>query len=498
MADMSLRTLTDLLGKGKTRVGNIAGRAAIRTGGALLMALFLTLDKTWATGPRQFVGAFILSVVAAMMLRAHLNTVDTDDFERYRHEGVAWMTSLLAVGGVQVANLTIGVSSDSPVRFLFLAPVIAHAMLVAALVTPGVGIVTLSMTALLLGITGVMPANVLITAWLSGAVAAHVVNPLKQRSDLLRALSLVMGAQVVIAGALSIMNGDRIPVVMEAMVWSVLSAIIATSIFWLGVALLEKMFGIVSDWTLLELCSPEQPILKDLVLRAPGTWAHSVGVANLAETAAHKVGANALLCRTMAYYHDIGKTLRPNFFIENQVGHNLHDELTPILSAQVVASHVKDGVEIARKHKIPQSIIDGIEQHHGTSLITFFYHRALEDPEADENSPLSEERFRYPGPRPQSKEAAILHLADMVEAASRVLPSGMDMCAFIDGLVRKTKADGQLDDADLTYKETQLIVESFCKSLTALRHERVVYPNAPKEVDREGQVPDHSSERTLS
>lgn len=505
MADLSLKPLAKLVGKSREKLSGMAGRVTLRIGGVIVMALVLALDKTWETGPRLFLGALILSAVAALMMRAHLNTVDATDDERYRHEGVVWLTSILAVIGVQVANLATGADIDSPIRFLFLAPVLAHAMLVSALANPGIGIVSLSMTSILLGVTGVLPPPVLITVWLSGAVGTHVVNPLKQRSDLLRALSLLLGSQIVIAGSLAIVEGHTLPVTLEEVVWSALSAVIATSLFWLGVALLEKLFDITSDWSLLELCSPEQPLLHDLQLRAPGTWAHSVGVANLAEAAAREIGANALLCRTMAYYHDVGKSLRPNFFIENQVGSNIHDELTPNLSAQVIAAHVKDGVELAQKAKVPQIIIDGIEQHHGTSLITYFYHRALADSSAEDLSTLSEEKFRYPGPKPQSREAAILHLADIIEAASRVLPPGSDIHEFVTGLVAKTTADGQLEESDLTFKEKQIIIDTFCRTLKALRHDRVAYPTALKKSDQDPENPaesdetqDHNPKRTVS
>ena len=498
MADLSLKPLTKLVGKSREKLSGMAGRIILRAGGVLIMALVLALNQTMETGPRLFLGALILSIVAALMMRAHLNTVDATDDERYRHEGVVWLTSIFAVAGVQVANLATAIEADSPVRFFFLAPVLAHAMLVSALATPGIGIVSLSMTAILLGVTGVLPPNVLITAWLSGAVATHVVNPLRQRSDLLRALTLLFGAQVVIAGSLAIIEGHAFPVMFEEMVWSALSAVIATALFWLGVALLEKFFDIVSDWTLLELCSPHQPPLNELQLRAPGTWAHSVGVANLAETAAREIGANALLCRTMAYYHDIGKSLRPSFFIENQVGSNVHDDLTPNLSAQVIAAHVTEGTELARKAKVPQIIIDGIEQHHGTSLISYFYHRAMTDPSLADLGTLSEEKFRYPGPKPQTKEVAILHLADIIEAATRAMPPNADVEEFIRGLVEKTTADGQLDEADLTFKEKEIITQAFCRSIRALRHDRVAYPKIPDDQEDDPEPQDHSAERTVS
>jgi len=255
--------------------------------------------------------------------------------------------------------------------------------------------------------------------------------------------------------------------------WAGLAAVVGLSIFWFGVALFERVYGIVSDWTLLELCSPENPLMRDLNLQAPGTYAHSVGVGNLAENAARQIGANAVLCRTMAYYHDIGKLSRPSYFVENQVGENVHDELAPSLSAKVISAHVKDGVEMGKKAGLPKTIIDGIEQHHGTSLITYFYHRALEDGADGDDL---EERFRYAGPKPQSREAAILHLADMVEAASRSIRGKDKLEMAIRGLIDATRADGQLDECDLTFRDLQTVADSFVHSLGALRHERVSYP----------------------
>lgn len=459
------------------------------------MAVALSLSQVWPEGLRFFVGSLVLCGVAVVMMRAHLVSVIRGDSDRYLAERVVWSTGVAALFGVQLASLAIAASLDSPLRYLYLAPVVAQAMLVAALSSPGVGLASLSMSVLLLGISGVLPPGVLATAWLSGAAAAHVVSPMKQRSDLLRALSLLVLAQVVIAASIALIEGASFRGVVESMGWSAVAGVISTSIFWLGVAFLEKMFGIVSDWTLLELCSPEQPVLRDLVLHAPGTWAHSVGVANLAEAAARVTGANPLLCRTMAYYHDIGKTLRPSYFIENQVGPNIHDSLPPELSAQIISSHVKDGLQLASDYKLPHAIADGIEQHHGTTVIAYFYRRAVE--EARDPALVREADYRYPGKKPQTKEAAILHLADIVEAASRARRDGTLIEDLIDRLFENSRADGQLDESPITYRDLRQIRDSFVKSLTALRHDRVEYPVPVVEPVEGGDNEPHHRQRTL-
>ncbi len=480
MADLNLKMLTDWGSTGRKTVQKTASRIAWRIAAIILMAAALSLNQSFPEAWRMFFGMLVLSTVAVVMMRAHIQSTAHSDSERYLYERVIWATSIAALTGVQVGNLAINSGNSGPLFYLFLAPIVALGMLVSALSTPSLGLATLSMSVIMLGIAGVLPPGILAAAWLSGAVSTHVVNPMKQRSDLLRALSLLLVAQIVIAASISLMSKWPITNVLEGATWAAVAAILATSIFWLGVAFLEKLFGIVSDWTLLELCSPEQPILRELVLRAPGTWAHSVGVANLAESAAREVNANPLLCRTMAYYHDIGKSLRPNFFIENQLDGNIHDDLSPALSAQVIASHVTDGVALAKKHKLPQVIIDGIEQHHGTSLITYFYVRAKENQSPHEED-ICEEKYRYAGPKPQTKESAILHLADMVEAASRVLKSTKELPEFISSLVEKSRADGQLDEAEITFKEVGQICDSFSKSLSALRHDRIEYPEKVQE-----------------
>jgi len=439
------------------------------------MGVVLVLHRSWPVDLRIFGGVAAMSLAAGLFVRFHLRHTSIPLVRASVAERAIWATSILAVVGVQVGHLALDSQTLAKAGFLMTAPLVAQAMLVSGLFGPSVGLVALTITSLLLGFGGAMSADMTAAAWVAGAVGAHVVNPMKQRGDLFRAMGIQMGAQALLAVCLTAVMTDSVLTVLESAVWAGLAAIAALSIFWIGIALLERVFGIVSDWSLLELCSPEHPLLKDLCLRAPGTHVHSIGVANLSESAARCIGANPVLCRTMAYFHDVGKLARPSYFAENQRGDNPHDDLSPTLSAQIIVSHVKDGVEMAKAIRLPQIVIDGIEQHHGTSLVSFFYSRALDRGVATDDDRLAG-FFRYAGPKPRTKECAILHLADQVEAVSRAVKRGEDMGEVVHRIVEASRSDGQLDDCDLSFRDLRAIESSFVASLKALRHERVAYP----------------------
>lgn len=261
--------------------------------------------------------------------------------------------------------------------------------------------------------------------------------------------------------------------------WYAITTIIATVLVAALLPFLEKTFNIETDMRLLELGVASHPLLQSLVLRAPGTYNHSINVAALAEAAAKEIGANPLLCRIGAYFHDIGKMCKPEYFVENQSpGHNKHDSLNPAMSTLVIMAHVKDGVELAREHSLPQRIIDFIEQHHGTTLIAYFYDLAKK--QAGEDSKLNEADFRYPGPKPQTKEAAVLMLADAVESASRTLiePAPARIENLVRDISRSKLYDGQFDECSLTLKELRRIEIVLTKTVTAMFHARVRYPDA--------------------
>jgi hypothetical protein len=252
-----------------------------------------------------------------------------------------------------------------------------------------------------------------------------------------------------------------------------------SSVLVLGLApIIEGLFGYTTDIKLLELANLENPLLKDLTLQAPGTYHHSVIVGSLVEAAAKSVSANPLLSRVSAYYHDIGKLKKPLYFIENAGGtENKHDHLSPSMSSLVLISHAKDGAELARENHLGERITRIIQQHHGTSLISFFYQRAKEQ-ENPEMSLLNESDFRYPGPKPQTKEAGLVMLADAVEAASRTLtdPAPAQIKGLVQRIIQSIFLDGQLEECELTLKNLHSIEESFTRILTAIFHRRVEYP----------------------
>jgi putative nucleotidyltransferase with HDIG domain len=239
----------------------------------------------------------------------------------------------------------------------------------------------------------------------------------------------------------------------------------------------EYFFSVLTNYSLLELSDFNQPLLKKMILEAPGTYHHSLVVGNLAEAAADAIGANGLLTRVGAYYHDIGKLSKSEYYTENQmIGLNKHDNMEPSMSRLVILSHVKEGIELGKKYGLNPRIIDFIPQHHGTSLIYYFYQRAVED--AEEGETVDESDFRYPGPKPQTREAAIVLLADSVEGATRALddPTPPKIEETVKKVVNNKFIDGQLDECNLTLKEIEKISSTFTRILSAMYHARVKYP----------------------
>ncbi len=243
---------------------------------------------------------------------------------------------------------------------------------------------------------------------------------------------------------------------------------------------IESRFGIMTDISLLELSDISHPLLHELVRRAPGTYNHSIAVATIGEAAADAIGANGLLVRVGAYFHDIGKMLKPEYFIENNAGGqgNRHESLAPAMSTLIIIGHVKDGVELGREHHLPQPIIDLIEQHHGTTLVEYFYHEATRNVDDDHKSEADESTYRYPGPKPQTPEAGVMMLTDAVESASRTLsePTPRRIETLVHQITLKRLLDGQFDECSLTLSQIRKIEQSLIKSLIAIYHGRVKYP----------------------
>ena len=259
-------------------------------------------------------------------------------------------------------------------------------------------------------------------------------------------------------------------------VWTLLAGFLMTGLL----PFIERSFGVLTDLSLLEVGDVAHPLLQELVRRAPGTYNHSINVASIGEAAAEAIGARGLLVRVGAYFHDAGKMLKPAYFIENQGQENRHESLVPAMSTLIIIAHVKEGVELARQYNLPQPIVDIIAEHHGTTLVEFFYRRATELSQTDPNgTEIDEQNYRYPGPKPSSRESAVLMLSDAVESASRALtePTPARIASLVHDLAMKRLLDGQFDECGLTLEELELIERSLVKSLTAVYHGRVKYPD---------------------
>jgi len=361
-----------------------------------------------------------------------------------------------------------------------LVPVAVAAMILAIAYNPGFGLMAtfcLSiLTCMALG-TGISHFLVLM-----GGTAAGVLglNDVRTRTKLIKVGATSAGVYLVLTWATGLWQHQPLELIRSDGFWRAGWGMMAGFLLGGSLPFLESAFGIVTGISLLELGDNTHPLLQELVRRAPGTHNHSITVGAIAEAAAERVGANSLLVRIGAYFHDIGKMLKPQYFIENQVGStNKHAKLAPAMSTLIIIGHVKDGVDLGRQHHLPEPIIDLIEQHHGTTLVEYFYHdakrRGAGDPDA---AVVQESAFRYPGPKPQSKEAGILMMADCVESASRTLsePTPARIEGLVSELIDKRLRDGQFDESGLTLREIAEIRDSLIKSLIGIYHGRIKYP----------------------
>ncbi|HSG99237.1 MAG TPA: HDIG domain-containing protein, partial [candidate division Zixibacteria bacterium] len=327
----------------------------------------------------------------------------------------------------------------------------------------------------------------------AGMVSAYSVRTVRRRYDFYR--PALYGALVYVA-AIALIEALRYSspqAILAACGYGVVNAI-AGSILAVGLLpVFESLFGFTTDLTLLELSNFNHPLLRRLSLEAPGTYHHSIVIGNLAEAAAESIGANSLLARVGSYYHDIGKMEKPEYFAEN-LPHfkNKHENLTPTMSALILESHVKGGKDLALEFDLPDAVIDFIEQHHGTTTMSFFYHKArMQNPD----DPVTEQEFRYPGPRPQTRETAIVMLADTVEAVSRTLedPRPGRLQAAIKKVITDKFLAGQLDECNLTLKDLNRIEESFLKILLGVFHTRVSYPGGDPAGGASGEADETAS-----
>lgn len=359
----------------------------------------------------------------------------------------------------------------------FLIPLASIPMILTLLLNYKISLFTSLVNCILIAVAVNFEVEIILIAIMSAVLGSTILRKMQERNDILYASSYIAIINVILTfSAGFLLSNSVIDVSKKALftlIGGVLSAILTIGLL----PLFENLFGIVTTIKLLELSNPNNPLLKKLLLEAPGTYHHSILVGNLAEVAAEVVNGNPVLARVSAYYHDIGKTKRPYFFKENQIGkENPHDKISPNLSTLIITSHVKDGLELAKEYKIPKVIQDIIQQHHGTSLVKYFYITMKNNSERPED--VNEEDFRYQGPIPKSKEAAIIMLADGVEAAVRSInePTKGKIEEMVNKIIKARLDEGQLDDCDLTLKEIGLIRDAFLKVLISIYHQRIEYP----------------------
>lgn len=451
-------------------------------------------ESDWRQGLRRSLGAGVL----VFCLLAVFNIVGlrrSNDFERAPLRNLIFMAAvLLLFFGLSRFTLVLanGLSQIQPLGLtpaavFFGMPMASGAMLVCLFFGLDLALATAIVLAVTLPLIVPERFSLVFYFLLNGALGAYWMQHCRERRTFITAGVRLALLNLVPVSAIALYtwsgNGVELLWCWGLAMMGGLGAGIVTA----GLApLMELAFGYTTDITLLELANLDRPILRQLMMEAPGTYHHSMIVGTLVEAAASEIGANPLLAKVCGYYHDIGKVKKPLYFIENQrEGKNPHDKLAPSMSKRILVAHVKDGVEMARKHKLGQAIVDTICQSHGTSLIAYFYERARQ---LHGEAKVNPDDYRYPGPRPQTREAGLVMLADVVEAASRTLenPTPSRIKGLVHNLINKIFSDGQLDECELTLRDLNRIAKSFTKILTGIHHHRIEYPER-SETDGKGK-----------
>ena len=429
-----------------------------------------------------YIGAVLLVALCMGIMLLSLGLTARDILHDVRKSSVMISVMIVSLGLCAVMVKLINV---------YLAPVALASMLLTATVGWHVSVpVTVAMAVMQAGLAAgnsttslVEMLYMLLMGLLGGVVSVRFLKPKPQRLRLLICGALVAFVNVLIVLALGLMNSLKVLDAWETVLWAaaggLLSAIITVGLQ----PVVESVFNLATPSKLLELGNPNHPLLRRLLLEAPGTYHHSIIVANLAEAAAEAVGGNPLLARTGAYFHDVGKLKRPQYFKENQSGENPLIMTDPYVSASIVTAHTRDGVQLAQKYRLPPEVQQIIAEHHGDTPVMFFYHKALQ---MANGNPIDIADFRYDGPRPTTREAAIVMMADTVEAAVRAMPDPTpeSIRENIERLVRGKIEDGQLSDCPLSLRDIDRVCEAFAKVLQGVFHERIEYPKA--EVPKRG------------
>ncbi|MGH2453557.1 MAG: HD family phosphohydrolase [bacterium] len=456
------------------RVRILRGEIIIRRGDRVTEAHMRRLEALGLVGvPMRWDVVLGVALIIALLLGITGYYLMEYQTEIWRRDRLILLWGLMVVVTTLLARLI--VSYRLPLS-LVPAAVAVTPILLAVLLRPRLGLLTAATLSLLIALIATSDLRTAFVAFVGSAVGVYAIRRISHRTDLIVGGLKAGAATAAAMVAMSLL--ERRPVYPE-MVGGAAAGVasgIFVGIFSIGVLpYLENFFGLVTPIKLLELSNPGHPLLRRLQMEAPGTYHHSVIVGNLAEAAADAIGADGLLVRVGTYYHDVGKVRRPVFFVENQIGvENPHERMSPNLSALTVAAHVRDGMDLAREYGLPQSVADFIPEHHGTTLITYFYHQAME--RGDDPEPAA---FRYEGPKPQTRETAIVMLADAAEAAVRALarPTPDRIYDVVRKIIHDRLEDGQLDECDLMFRDLEQIAQTFTRILTGIFHPRIEYPD---------------------
>jgi len=469
----------------------LKGRNIVRSGEIVTRAQITMLNNLGMLKSSSSLDILMLAGIA--LLLALLMLVVIIYLRIFQPEMLADVRKVALLGTIFV--ITIGLCILCQEINVYLMPVTLGVMLTAVLLKNRLALIVNIALSVICGMVasganGVFTASmfsVMLTSIVSGTLSVAIMRKRQQRAALLLAGAAVAVSNIASIFAVSLISSSTsLMTDFIWMAWAAGSGMMA-AILCIGLQpALEWVFNLVTSAKLLELSNPNQPLIRRLILEASGTYHHSIIVANLSEAAADSIGANGLLARVGAYYHDVGKLKRPLYFKENQMGDNPHDRTDPMVSTAILTAHPRDGVALAQKSRMPKPILDIIEQHHGDTPVIYFYDRCVKQNGA-ENVDIAD--FRYAGPRPQTREAAIVMLADTVEAAARALPDPTmeKMDQLIRRLVRSKMDDGQLDDSPLTMKDLDRICKAFLTVLTGVFHHRVEYPKV--DIPRNGDTP---------
>ena len=458
-------------------VVRIKGEVIVSDGEIVTEAQYRMLDslgiiKESAIDINLYYGVALLVALLIGAVVAHLSLFVPDSGRDFRSSLLLSIICLIEVGACLLAREVNPYLMPSTVGILLFAQLVSKR--VAMFMNMALGIIVSMFASASNGFFNMAMFTVFVNTLVSGSAALLVLRKKQQRTTNLLAGLAIGLTNMACTFAVGFINNASLKTVLSMAEWSGISGILASFLCIAFIPLLEWMFNLVTPSKLLELSNPNQPLLRRLLLEAPGTYHHSIIVANLAEAAAGEIGANALLARVGAYYHDVGKLKRPSYFKENQMGDNPHDRTDPRVSTAIITAHPRDGAQMARAERIPDPIIDIIRSHHGDTPVLYFYNKSVK-----ENGDSNVDDFRYEGPRPNSREAAIVMLADTVEAAVRSMPNPdpESMNALIRTLVKQKLDDGQLDRCELTLKDIDVICASFFTILSGVFHERIEYPS---------------------